>query len=161
MKNIKSVFCMKKIVKFLAVILWMTLIFYLSAQPVEESNNLSKKVTEVIVDTLEKVKPEIELNPRKMNHILRKNAHFFAYLVLGILVMNLSKTIKIDLFKATIYSLIFCILYAISDEFHQLFVPGRGAQLKDVIIDTSGSITGIIIYLLIFKIRYRMNNYRD
>ena len=32
-----------------------------------------------------------------------------------------------------------------SDEFHQLFVPGRGAQVKDVLIDTAGAIVGIFV----------------
>ena len=36
----------------------------------------------------------------------------------------------------------FCILYAASDEIHQLFVPGRGAQFRDVMIDFSGAILG-------------------
>lgn len=39
-----------------------------------------------------------------------------------------------------------CIVYAVSDEIHQLFVPGRGAQVKDVMIDSTGAFAGIIIY---------------
>jgi VanZ family protein len=38
---------------------------------------------------------------------------------------------------------VICVLCAMLDEFHQLFVPGRGAQVKDVIIDTVGAIVGI------------------
>jgi VanZ family protein len=43
-------------------------------------------------------------------------------------------------------SLAICIIYAVSDELHQLFVPGRGCQLKDVIIDTAGAVSGTAIY---------------
>ncbi|MFP5109854.1 VanZ family protein [Neobacillus sp. C211] len=39
-----------------------------------------------------------------------------------------------------------CVLFAVSDEFHQLFVAGRGAQVKDVFIDSAGAIVGIVIY---------------
>lgn len=39
----------------------------------------------------------------------------------------------------------FVMLYAISDEFHQSFIPGRGASFKDVCIDTLGGISGILV----------------
>ncbi|MSU00233.1 VanZ family protein [Tissierella pigra] len=141
----------KRILFCLAVIFWMALIFYLSSQPVQQSNGLSKKITKVVVDTIEKIVPKAELNPKRVNHILRKNAHFFAYLLLGILVMSMLKIAKVHITKAVILALIICIIYAISDEFHQLFVPGRGAQIKDVIIDTAGAITGIILQVSITK----------
>ena len=47
--------------------------------------------------------------------------------------------------KKIAIALVVCILFAISDEFHQLFVPGRGAQVKDVLIDTAGAIVGMCI----------------
>ena len=56
-------------------------------------------------------------------------------------------------FKAFIFSLMFCILYAISDELHQLFVPGRGAQVKDVLIDSFGSFVGIGFYEMVSKMK--------
>ncbi|WP_353095829.1 VanZ family protein [Tissierella praeacuta] len=148
MKKFKVNHNYKKILSYSVVILWMTLIFYLSSQPVHQSNGLSKKVTKVIVETAEKVAPTVKINHGKANHIIRKNAHFFTYLVLGILIMYILRLSKMNMVKCTILALIFCILYAISDEVHQLFVPGRGAQLKDVVIDTAGAMTGIILYRL-------------
>lgn len=124
----------------------MAIIFYLSSQPVHQSNNLSKKVTKVVVETVEKVASKVELNSSRANHILRKNAHFFSCLVLGLLMMNALRVSKRDMIKSIVFALLFCILYAILDELHQLFVPGRGAQVKDVIIDTSGAIVGILLY---------------
>ena len=44
-------------------------------------------------------------------------------------------------------SLAFSVLYASSDEIHQLFVAGRGASVRDVLIDTSGAFVGIILVL--------------
>jgi VanZ family protein len=44
---------------------------------------------------------------------------------------------------------VFCILYAISDEVHQLFVLGRGAQVVDVLIDSLGAFVGIGMYRVI------------
>lgn len=139
----------KTILPWVLVILWMALIFYLSHQPVVESNNLSTGITEVVADTLEKVKPDIKINLGRLNHIIRKNAHFFAYLILGVLVLNGLRSSGVGGFKAIALALIICVLYAISDEVHQLFVPGRGGQVRDVLIDSIGAVVGIGMYSLL------------
>ncbi|MEH7223204.1 VanZ family protein [Bacillus sp. JJ1566] len=43
-------------------------------------------------------------------------------------------------------------IYAISDEIHQIFVPGRGPQVADVVIDSARAIAGIAMYMLIVRI---------
>ncbi|MFZ2371781.1 MAG: VanZ family protein, partial [Trichococcus flocculiformis] len=43
-------------------------------------------------------------------------------------------------------ALLFVFLYASSDEFHQSFIPGRGPAFTDVLIDTAGGLTGIILF---------------
>lgn len=154
---------LKKIFYWGVVILWMALIFYLSHQPVEKSNNLSKEITEIIIETIEKVVPSKKFDLRTLNHILRKNAHFFAYFILGILVLNALRVSSINGFNGIILTLMICILYAISDEVHQLFVPGRGGQVRDVIIDSAGAIAGIFGYKGLSVIRskkYNINKYR-
>lgn len=140
-----------KIVYWLPVIFWMLLIFMLSSQPASESNNLSTGVTKYIIKTIGKFLPlDIETSTvinvvSKLNHYVRKSAHFISYLILGVLVLNAFIKSKIEMKKAIFYSLIICVLYSISDEFHQLFVPGRGGQVKDVIIDSGGSFTGVLM----------------
>ena len=69
----------RKILPWLLAVLWMVLIFYLSHQPATKSNGLSKGATEIIVETVEKVAPIVDINKSIFNHIIRKNAHFFAY----------------------------------------------------------------------------------
>ncbi len=69
---------------------------------------------------------------------LKKLAHFIEYFILGVLVYRATKNIWI--------SIIFCITYAISDEFHQSFIPGREPRGRDVIIDSLGSITAVITW---------------
>lgn len=145
----------RKLVYWLPVILWMLLIFFLSSQPASESNNLSTGVTELIIKSIGKLLPlDIETSTiintvSKLNHYVRKSAHFISYLILGVLVLNAFIKCKIEKKKAIIYSIIICVFYSISDEVHQLFVPGRGGQLKDVVIDSCGTLVGIIIYSLI------------
>ena len=137
------------IISWTALIFWIVLIFYLSAQPVSKSNGLSKKVTEVIIEKVDMVAPNANFNINRMNYLVRKNAHFFAYLILGILVMNVLRGRGVSNTKGFILSLMFCILYAISDEFHQLFVPGRSGQIKDVLIDSTGAAIGIGMYVVV------------
>lgn len=141
----------RKIIPWLLVVLLMALIFYLSHQPVNKSNKLSKGVTEIIVETVEKVAPDIDINKKSLNHILRKNAHFFAYLVLGVLVSKGLESCGIVGYRAMGLALLICISFAISDETHQLFVPGRGGQVQDVIIDSTGAVVGIIGFALIIN----------
>ena len=143
------------ILSWIAVLLWMFLIFVLSAQPAPRSNGLSQKVTEVIIEKVGLLVPlDIKTSTttdfiNHFNHIVRKCAHVSEYFVLGALVTNAMKTSKVVKFKALIFSVLICILYAISDELHQLFVPGRGAQVMDVLIDSAGAIAGIGCIFLI------------
>ncbi len=141
-----------KILSWTAVILWMFLIFHLSSQVAEESNQLSTGITRIIVETVERIVPQENINIEELNHIVRKNSHFFAYLVLGVLMLNSLRRSGISGYGSIVLALLFCVIYAITDEVHQLFVPGRGGQVKDVIIDSSGVIVGIGIYLFIRKI---------
>lgn len=80
---------------------------------------------------------------------IRKLAHFSIYTILGIAVLIHICTYEIGEYKKMGCSLIIGMLYAISDEIHQLFVPGRSGQVRDVIIDIFGVIFGIGIILLI------------
>ncbi len=134
---------------WLAVVFWMIVIFMLSAQSAQQTNGLSKGVTGVIVNILKKVTSKDKFDLSSFNHLVRKNAHFFTYLILGIFVMNAMSRSGLIGSTLLVLSISICILYAISDEVHQLFVPGRGAQVKDVLIDSAGAAVGITLYSLI------------
>lgn len=138
-----------KILSWVVVVIWMILIFAFSSQVAEQSNQLSSGITETIARIIETVFPNIEFGSGNSNHIVRKNAHFFVYLVLGVLMANaFIRTRGFD-FKSILFAAGCCILYAISDEIHQLFVPGRGGQIKDVLIDSAGASVGLIFISLI------------
>jgi len=151
-KNRKQIIIL---ISWTIVLIWMLLIFNLSSQVREKSNNLSKGLTEIVVETVEKVVPEADFDIDKFNHLLRKNAHFFAYLILGVLVMNALRRSGIKGLKVFVFSLGICVLYAVSDEVHQLFVPGRGGQVRDVFIDSAGAIVGIGLCRVISRIKNR------
>lgn len=80
---------------------------------------------------------------------IRKLAHFTIYMILGIAVMNYMNTYKMDNKRRIILTIIVGMLYATSDEIHQLFVPGRSAEVRDVCIDTLGVICGVIIATIV------------
>lgn len=66
--------------------------------------------------------------------------------------MGLVSTFKLKEKNRILISLILGVLYATSDEIHQLFSPGRSAQITDVYIDTLGILVGIFVILLFIKI---------
>ncbi len=133
---------------WVAVIIWMFVIFNLSSQAAEESSDLSAGITEMVVEAIKKVTPEVELDVRYLNHVVRKSAHFFSYLLLGILILNAFKLSNMVTGKSLLFTLIICVLYAVSDEVHQLFVPGREGQISDVLLDSAGACAGAAIYLI-------------
>lgn len=147
------------ILPWIPAVIWMILIFFLSAQPAIYSNNLSKGVTKLIVEIIGRILPlKIEISTvndlvAQLNHFVRKFAHFFAYMVLGILIAIAFVKSGINGYKVYVFSLVACILYASSDEIHQLFVPGRGCQFKDVMIDSLGALVGIVIYKTMINIK--------
>ncbi|WNF36648.1 VanZ family protein [Bacillaceae bacterium IKA-2] len=143
---------LNKTFSWVAVVAWMALIFFLSHQPATQSNDLSTGITELIVKTVENFAPNIDFDIRSFNHMVRKNAHFIAYLVLGVLMINALRTSGVRGYRSIVLALGICVLYAISDEVHQLFIPGRSGEIRDVIIDSAGTTVGIGLYLLIGKI---------
>ncbi len=81
--------------------------------------------------------------------LVRKTAHFSIYASLGMCVINYILTYISTKKKAFVISLLICFLYASSDEIHQLFVPGRSGEVRDVLIDTCGAIVGMCLVLLV------------
>lgn len=140
---------------FLAV-LDMSVIFSFSAQNSEQSTNISKGIANNIVSDISPdnkiVENEIKkpVNVDYVNYLLRKSAHVSLYTVLGILVV--STVYLSDKIKNRIYiyltSLFICVFYASTDEFHQLFVPGRSGEIKDIMIDSVGVIFGLLLFFV-------------
>jgi len=81
-----------------------------------------------------------------MDFIVKKSAHVFEYAVLTILLYRAFILSGFDKNKAKVYSVTLSIFYGITDEFHQLFVPGRTAKVRDVFIDGIGAV--LAIYLI-------------
>jgi VanZ family protein len=143
------------LISWSAVVLWMLLIFCFSSQVVEKSRMLSEDIVNTGIGAVEKVSPVSDFDLEELNRFVRKNAHFFNFLVLGILVVNAKRRSGFKGLGWFIAALGFCILYAVSDEIHQLYVPGRGGQLQDILIDSSGVLVGSSLYVITRKVRYK------
>lgn len=147
---------LRKIIKFILVVLCMLLIFSFSTDNSEKSSSKSDglivKVSEIFIGRkLEK--------DEKLKYIdkyvvfVRKGAHFTIYLILGLLILSfISEFMTVD-YKAVFLAIFLAFLYACSDEVHQLFVEGRSGQFSDVLLDTIGAIVGCFIFLIYTKIR--------
>lgn len=141
----------QKYVHWLPVVIWMGLIFYLSHQPAEQSSELSSGFMDILLHILFAIFPADGDFPY-LHFFIRKAAHFFAYFLLGVFVIYAVRRSVKQLLRSTYITLIICILYAISDEVHQLFIPGRSGEIRDVMIDSLGAICGLFTFILIHKL---------
>ena len=143
----------KKILAFILMVLWMGVIFSFSAKVATQSSAQSTGVVEVIKGILEKIFPNtksIDIEKWEVfETILRKFAHGFIFFILGILSSNF--IIRCNFKHKIIISGTICLLYAISDEIHQLFVEGRSGQISDVLVDFTGSIVGICLFFVVIN----------
>ena len=87
--------------------------------------------------------------------LTRKAAHIFIYFILGILMFNVVKDFPLSKKRVVLLSILLVLLYAVTDEFHQSFVPGRSAELRDVLIDTTAGVVGAMIYYFMAKFDLR------
>ena len=144
-----------------------TTIFGFSNQNSEVSGGISKKVTEYIVKFFPSIEKNSEIKKQeimnKLEKIIRKIAHFSIYTLVGLLLMGLMKTYKIKEIDQVGLSMIIGIIYASTDEIHQAFIPGRSAQLTDVMLDSIGDLTGVFIVMLLLEIirRIKKNRYNN
>lgn len=142
--------------RILRLILWALIvallisIYLLSNQPASSSAKLSKGIAEQTIHIYEKL-TGTDITIKQWNHKLRKAAHFSLYSVLGMLVMTLCLISRIRLKRSIVITMGVGVLYASSDEIHQLFVIGRGASIGDVGIDSLGVILGITIIWIVSR----------
>lgn len=149
-----------KIIKIVLIIIWMIIVFLFSNQGGTKSSGTSSKVTNVVVEVVEKVgnKEFSEQERNQAELVVRKFAHYTIYTIGGVLIMNYAYTTDKTKKQQTFGSLLFGAFYAVTDEVHQYFVPGRSARVFDVGIDTLGVITGIIIFTIIISIINKIRN---
>lgn len=89
------------------------------------------------------------------NSTVRRAAHAIEFIPLGFSMFGLAVCLlrhKQRALLAALYSLLGCILYAVFDEVHQIFVDGRACEFSDGLMDTLGSLIGIVLCLVGFTL---------
>ena len=139
---------MKKIFKYILLVLWMSLIFWFSNQSGADSSEASGSIVMMIISFLEKISG-LTFNDSVISimcFMIRKLAHLTLYFVLGLLLMLVLNEYNLSIKHKIIYATMFCLIYACSDEIHQLFVSNRNGSLLDVGIDMLGVSFPIFIF---------------
>ena len=158
----------KNIIRVILIVLLIATfvrIFCFSSQDGEKSSSVSRKVTTAVTQNVKKIQDmdskERELTLNKIEHVIRKIAHFSIYTLVGILMMALMSTYDISKNKQILVSILVGIIYATSDEIHQYFIPGRSAMVTDVLIDTAGVCLGVLIVLIVLQIYIKIRKKRQ
>lgn len=131
---------MKQLKYFIPAIIWMIFIFIMSHTNGNDSSNQSNFIAEIVLKL-------IDLDHDTLTFIIRKAAHMSEYAILFLFIYyGLHKVTTCKYILSL--TLLTTFMYACSDEFHQLFIPGRSGQFKDVMIDTCGAIIMLLIIYL-------------
>lgn len=147
---------MRRKIFAVAALLWMIVIFSFSAKVAEDSEEMSRSVGMLIGKAVIKEYKEWPGKRQaafaaKIDYPVRKAAHASEYALLGILLTGAIMDIRKPWKRQLLACFLIGAAYAASDEFHQLFVPGRSGQIRDVMIDSAGVAAGIILACLAIR----------
>ena len=132
---------MKKAAAWALCVLWMGVIFSMSAQPAAVSDVQSEQVAGLMQRLIALLNlSSFSIPPETLHVLIRKIAHFGEYAVLSLLYR---RALCLSGAKhATLTAVFLSACYAATDELHQGFVDGRSPQMLDVAIDTLGACAG-------------------
>ena len=144
-----------RIISIIFVLAWMITVFMLSHQIAEDSSKTSSNFITVIIKLFNKdiEQEQLETIMLKVETIVRKLAHFVLYTLGGMLITIMFINFKEYITKTKIASFLLGATYAITDEIHQLFIPGRSGEIRDVLIDSTGVLLGVFIIYLLMRIK--------
>lgn len=150
----------RKKVLLVLVVSWMAVIFGFSACPADESAKMSLSVGKWIGETFVPEYDDWDVKKQekfaeRIDYPVRKCAHASEYAVLGLLLASLALSWDAEKKERQAFpwkwigtAALTGVCYAASDEFHQLFVPGRSCQFTDVLIDSGGLFIGMALILM-------------
>ena len=138
----------------------MIMIFTFSTEDAEHSDRTSGLISRQVLSIIHPEYEQLAETEQKklyddIQHAVRKCAHFTEYALLGLMIrLCLESWFGHRVKKSSSLSLAgLCmgILYACSDEFHQLMIEGRSGQWTDVTVDGSGALLGILLGTVLIK----------
>ena len=146
----------KRLFPLVITILIMAFIFLQSALPADLSKEESNLIVQALIEFL-------HVDPKVLSFAVRKCAHFTEYLLLG---LSLFATVREydpvwlerneQSQRTALLSWGIGALYALTDEAHQAFVPGRSCEIRDMLIDSCGVAAGVLIMAALRSRRTKM-----
>ena len=136
---------MKKLyiaISWVLVVICMGIIFSLSAQNGEESTELSHSFVRMFLERL-----GLTIN----EGFLRSCAHCLEFMGLSVLIFN-AVYVTFETRLTPLIAFVGTVLYAVTDEIHQIYVPERAFQFSDILVDSTGALIGVVASLIILKI---------
>ena len=173
---------LKKFMSIILCVLWITFIFSNSSADGLKSNGISNRLlnsikiqfnyyknkinnksnskdSKAVNSNVAKSKQEKSVTTQSkissQNYYIRRSAHLLEYFVLALLISNSFRQFKVENNRALIYIMFACLCTALLDEFYQSFIPGRTSSVRDVLLDFTGSMVGILFSYLTFYKNYR------
>ena len=140
------------------VIVIMAFIFSQSALPADLSSQESGRVVDFLIRMFQGILP---IDRETMVFIVRKGAHFAEYTILGGFLVPAVKewmavdTTPVPVAKERITAWLAGTMYAVTDEIHQFYVPGRSCELRDIGIDSCGVLAGVLVVSLLMRSKER------
>ena len=158
---------MKKFLKWLTwvpPILFMIVIFLFSASDATESSSLSGGVSEKVVNWVDEAfalhwDTDYKMSLcERIEYPIRKLAHMSEYAVLALLIFQALTAFDRKKNRGCM-ALGITAAYAATDEFHQLFVPGRAGRVTDVLIDSAGAFLALLaIHIILYNHKSEIRN---
>lgn len=136
---------------------WMCVIFAFSAQTKEESSVVSEGFSYRMVSStgllfhLHIDEEQVREIAASIERTVRKCAHMTEFAILALLVYGWMCRWRISRRQRAFAAAGLTMLYACSDEFHQLFVAGRSGRFSDVLVDSAGAVLGLLLFLIAVK----------
>ena len=145
----------KRIVSWILVVLWAAVIFWASAHSgldLDEGTGPLSVVKRWLAEVLSAAMGR-PVDPSPIGH-------FGEYLVFGALLVNALRQ-SVTPPRAAWIAVAIAAAYAATDEFHQLFVPGRDCNPADWLVDTTAVALVALVFVIVSTRRRRARNTRD
>ena len=144
----------RKVFKILLCVIWLGVIFYNRTRPGEISQkssneiiNVAKKVIKIPAVSIDEAGSKF----KDVNFYIRKNAHFFQYLILGLLLCSALRQFKLNKGTEIFLMLFLLLLFPVIDELIQKYIPGRTSNITDIVIDFSGGVLAVVLSIISHK----------
>jgi VanZ family protein len=130
--------------RYLPLVIWLALIFFASSDEFSASNT-SRIIGPLVLWLFPNTSPQ---TLETIHFLTRKVAHFSEYFVLGFLAARAfhgtaNRTLNRHAFSI---AALLIVVYALTDEYHQTWVPSRTSSIFDSMIDIAGGLTALTVF---------------